>query len=71
MTTIKCCPFCGSHDVQVCRTNPGACWIRCDDCGADSESHRTRKGAISNWNRRHYDETPSVIVGDGDKDYRK
>jgi len=42
--TIKCCPFCGSHEVQVCRTNPDACWIR--------------------W---HYNETPAVIVDDGDK----
>ena len=67
--TIKCCPFCGSHEVEICRTNPQACWIRCADCGADADSHPTRKGAVANWNRRHYDETPAAVIDDGDKEY--
>ena len=66
--TLKCCPFCGSHSVTVCRTNPHACWVRCCECGADSESHATRKGAFANWTRRHYDDTPAAIEEDDDKE---
>lgn len=68
---IKCCNSCGSHEVEVCRTNPGACWVRCADCGAETESHPTRKGAIKNWNRRHYDDVPAVIVWDQDQELER
>lgn len=50
--SLMCCPFCGHLEVEVCRTNPKACWIRCASCGADAESAPKRKGAFSNWNRR-------------------
>lgn len=40
--TIKRCPFCGSREVEICRTNQHACWIRCADCGADAQSHATK-----------------------------
>ena len=63
---IKCCPFCGGHEVSICRTNAQACWIRCAQCGADAEAAPRRKGAIENWNRRHYDDEPATIVDDGD-----
>lgn len=49
---LKCCPFCGSDEVIVCRTNPYACWIRCSECGADAEHGETRIEAFANWNRR-------------------
>jgi len=64
------CPFCGSVEVEICRTNPNACWVRCAQCGADSQSHRTRAKAISNWNRRscHHGHMPARIVDDDDKD---
>lgn len=65
---IKCCPFCGSHEVEVCRTNKLACWIRCAECGADARSSPFRFEAIANWNRRHYDDTPAAIVDDMDKE---
>ncbi len=61
---IKCCPFCGNHGVEVCRTNKNACWIRCSECSAETESDKTRMGAISNWNKRYYDDTPAKIVHD-------
>ena len=64
---IKCCPFCGGHEVIVCRTNPNACWIRCDACLSEAKSHKTRKGAIALWNRRYYDDVPAVIIEDDDK----
>jgi hypothetical protein len=66
MAELKCCPFCGSHKVIVCRTNPFACWVRCDACFAEAPSHRTRRGAFKNWNRRHYDDIPADIVQDDD-----
>lgn len=62
--TLKCCPFCGSHEVQICRTNPHACWVRCEVCGCDSESDSTRAGAIANWNRRYYDDDPATVTED-------
>ena len=52
MEHLQGCPFCPSTDVEICRTNANACWVRCASCGADAESHRTRKKAIANWNRR-------------------
>lgn len=58
MKLIKPCPFCGSKKVEVCRTNPDACWIRCGKCGADAPSHKERKKAISIWNRR-----PLIVKG--------
>jgi len=62
--TLKGCPFCGSHSVNVCRTNKNACWIQCEDCGADAESCKTRTGAFKNWNRRYYDDVPATIIYD-------
>ena len=67
-TMIRGCPYCGCHQVIVARTNRNACWIRCSACGADSESHRTRVGAIRLWNRRHHDDVPALIIQDDDKD---
>lgn len=63
---IKCCPFCGGHEVHICRTNKNSCWIRCEECGAEAGSHKKRSGAIQNWNRRHYDDIPAKIVSDDD-----
>jgi len=67
---IRCCPFCGSHEVEIARTNKHACWIECAECGAQTACHRTRKGAIERWNRRHFDEIPATIVHDMDKERR-
>lgn len=68
MKIIKCCPFCGSHEIEICRTNPNACWIKCADCGAESESSKTRKQAIQNWNRRYHDDFSSIIIYDQDRE---
>lgn len=67
---LKDCPFCGSDRVDVARTNPNACWIRCanDECGADAKSHRTRAGAFRNWNRRDGMGLTASIRDDDDKD---
>ena len=65
---IKPCPFCGSKKVEVCRTNENACWIRCEKCGADSESDPSRKRAIQIWNRRPKTEGFAKIVFDQETD---
>lgn len=67
---LKCCPFCGSHEVEICRTNPYACWVRCAECGCDAESAKTRAGAIANWNRRHYDDETATVVDDSDAEWQ-
>lgn len=68
-TMPKDCPFCGSDQVEICRTNPNACWVRCAKCGADAESHRTRSGALANWNRRGSLGFTATIVDDQDKEW--
>jgi Lar family restriction alleviation protein len=66
--TILSCPFCGATEVEVCRTNENACWIRCADCGADAESAKSREKAIEIWNKR-FETCEATIVDDGDKEY--
>jgi Lar family restriction alleviation protein len=61
---IYSCPFCGYDEVQLCRTNENACWVRCDSCGADAESHAKRKNAIENWNRRASMTQATIIEDD-------
>lgn len=65
---LRLCPFCGAHQVEILRTNKDACWVRCAECGGESTSHPTRKGAIKNWNDRFFDDEPSVIISDMDKE---
>lgn len=67
---IKCCPFCGSHTVDICRTNENACWVSCTECGGETKSDKTRKQAIKNWNKRYYDDAPSAIEDDDDAEWR-
>ena len=65
---IKPCPFCGSHVVDLARTNDNACWVECSQCGAHTESHRDRAGAITLWNGRVNDDNKTTTV-DYDQDY--
>lgn len=65
------CPFCVSYEVEIARTNPNACWVQCAHCGGRTASHRTRIGAIANWNLRSHS-TPAAtasIVRDDDRDW--
>jgi len=66
--TIKACPFCGSKWVDVCRTNPQACWIRCYKCDVETASHPTREGAIKIWNKRYIPKEYAEIYDDDDKE---
>jgi hypothetical protein len=65
---IRGCPFCDSHEVEIARTNQDACWVVCAHCFAQAESSPKRIDAIANWNRRNFDDHPSVIVQDMDRD---
>ncbi len=69
MEKILRCPFCGSDEIEICRTNENACWIRCAKCGADAPPSNTREQAISNWNKRYRGNMTATIVDDGDKDF--
>lgn len=58
---ILACPFCGCQSVNICRTNPRACWVECDTCNAQTSSAKTRKAAIANWNCRTGPMQASII----------
>lgn len=64
---IKGCPFCGSDEVEICRTNENACWVQCAECGADAESAPKREQALANWNRRANTQI-AIVVDDQDED---
>jgi len=65
---LKPCPFCGSTELQLCRTNEHACWVRCDDCGADAPSTEKREDAIDIWNTRPDVDRPAMFVIDDELD---
>ena len=66
------CPFCGGFEVNICRTNPNACWVECanETCGAQTNSRRSRTDAIAVWNRRAHPGMGPVasIKEDDDRD---
>ena len=61
---LKSCPFCSSEKLELCRTNPRACWVRCHLCGAETPSAPRRADAIANWNTRYHNETIAEFVED-------
>ena len=64
---LKPCPFCGSKELELCRTNEFACWVRCDTCGADAPSNTDRSKAIEIWNKRPIAEGNAVFVSDDEQ----
>ena len=68
MEKIKACPFCGSFEVERLRTNPGACWIRCLGCCAESASSPNGEEAIEFWNRRYRGKKLAKIIFDDEKE---
>lgn len=61
---MKSCPFCGSKELELCRTNENACWVRCAKCGAESPSAKKRDDAIAVWNTRVESNDNAVFVED-------
>lgn len=69
---IKSCPFCGSTEVEIARTNENACWVECAVCGAEAPPTAKREDAIEIWNERHLPSgTHATIVDDGDKEWQE
>ena len=66
---IRCCPFCGSHEVDICRTNKDACWVKCANCAGETESTKKRSDAIKKWNNRYFDDEPASIILDDESDH--
>jgi Lar family restriction alleviation protein len=65
------CPFCGSDEVEIARTNPHACWVECAHCGVGSPCHRHRKAAIRIWNTRaSFVSSQATITDDDDATWR-
>lgn len=64
------CPFCGGYKVDICRTNPQACWVECSYCGARCQSHRFRKEAIRIWNVRLNVNGYATIENDDDREIK-
>ena len=55
---MKPCPFCGSDDLfkfeYPFRRKPGVrgCYVKCQNCGAETGTRETIEDAISAWNMR-------------------
>lgn len=59
---IRPCPFCGSHLVDMCRTNANAAWVECCECGGSTDSSPSRDEAIELWNCREADDGTSATI---------
>lgn len=57
MKINKCCPFCGSNDLEVTQllvagVSKALYHVSCNNCSATGGSYDSEKGAISKWNTR-------------------
>lgn len=53
MPELKLCPFCGSDDLErVERLKYGGYFVRCNDCGVETDNFALKSEAIEAWNRR-------------------
>lgn len=55
ISSIKRCPFCGSKDLEIARSNENACWVECPICSGQTYSTASRNEAIEAWNARDKD----------------
>jgi hypothetical protein len=71
MEELTSCPFCGSMRVNVCQTNAHAIWIECanDECGAQTGSRQTLRGAIRRWNNRTLAAATATVVENDHEDF--
>lgn len=49
LTEAKPCPFCGSTPEGA---STQVYWVECPNCGARTDSGRTRRAALAKWNQR-------------------
>jgi len=54
MNELKPCPFCGAEAklVEATWRTITAFWIRCQDCGMNSNERRHCADVVAFWNRR-------------------
>ena len=59
---LLCCPFCGTTDVQMQKSNV-VFWVQCNntDCFCSMGGERTEAAAVKAWNRRQ----PNAQTGGG------
>lgn len=57
MSEIKCdiqlkkCPFCGG-EARIIGAVGTVFWVKCTECGAETQSEITKQRAAERWNRR-------------------
>lgn len=50
---FKCCPFCGSNDVEkALLPHPGGFFVECQSCAASTDERPLLADAVELWNRR-------------------
>lgn len=65
---LRECPFCGANDVDLWRgqivgpVDNGMRFVRCLSCGA-STAYRQMADAVSSWNERAHEGSPSMPRG--------
>ena len=61
MNKLRPCPFCGRR-AELRHNNDGFSYIVCanDGCYVRTDGHLNDESAIEHWNRRDYDDEPSV-----------
>ena len=57
---FRTCPFCDGDEIMIERVAPeyvtsGYYYCRCQDCGSQGETCKTREQAIKAWNTRAVD----------------
>ena len=66
---VRACPFCAGTDVEVCRTNENACWLRCEMCGIDGPTHATLRDAVRAWDSRPPQKEAATVTRNDDTRY--
>lgn len=58
MSELKPCPFCGglAYIEPRNRSATKVWWVRCYDCGIETDVYDSEKEAIESWNRRVQDD---------------
>lgn len=52
MEKLEPCPFCGTEDIELDKTDGGYFWVKCNECGCQLWGENTSKLAIGIWNKR-------------------
>ena len=50
-TELRKCPFCGG-EARIIGAVGTVFWVKCTECGAETQSEITKQRAAERWNRR-------------------